>query len=220
MFCPAVVLKEGGYFDFVCPGSNILSTVYFAKDGNPIDLNINGKYSKSSFLLRVNSLTTEDTAIYTCTAAFGRQRTNFCNKLIVNVNPIEKPLIYSTSPKTRTLRQGSSEILVCRAPSAVRVLWYKDEEPLKSSIFSGRIHLKSSFQELHFVTVLPEDSGNYSCEAVNRGGATWKHFERIVQGRSQCITYLNVFVRVFMALIFFQFTISKAKYRILCIIIN
>ena len=156
--------------------------MHFAKDGIPIDFNLTEKYRKSSFLLRVNSLTTEDSAMYTCTAVFRGQRTNFCNKLTVNVNPIEKPLIHSTSPKTKTLRQGSSETLVCQAYSAGRVLWYKNGEPLKSSLFSGRIYLNNTSQELQFVKVLPEDSGNYSCEAVNRGGATWKHFERIVQG--------------------------------------
>ena len=95
-----------------------------------------------------------------------------------------------------TLREGSSETLVCRAPSAVSVLWYQDEEPLKSAVFAGRIRFTSSSQELHFVKVLQEDSGNYSCEAVNRGGATWKHFELIVQGKRLCMICHHSFVKL------------------------
>ena len=181
MLCTGVSVREDDYFDFLCSCTNVLSTVLFAKDGYPIDLNLTRKYNQSFVLLRVNALTTEDSGMYTCTAVFGGRRCNFCNNLIVHANPISKPLIQSTSPKTRTLREGSSETLVCQAHAAVRVLWYKDGEPLKSN--SGRIHLSRSSQELNFLTVLPEDSGNYSCEAVNRGGATWKHFKRIVQGK-------------------------------------
>ena len=182
-FCPVVSVQEGENFDFVCFCTTVFARVYFAKDGNPIDFHLTRKYKQSRLLLRVGSLTTKDSGVYTCTAVFGGRRCNICNKLIVNPNPIQKPLIHSPSPKTRTLREGSSETLVCQAHSAVRVLWYKDGKPLKSSVFSGRIRLNRSSQELYFGAVLPEDSGNYSCEAVNRGGATWKHFKRIVQGK-------------------------------------
>ena len=195
-FCQVIYVQEGDYFDFVCFCTNVLSTANFAKDGNPIDFNLTGKYKKSNILLRVNSLTTEDSGMYTCTAVFGGRRCNYCNKVIVNPNSIPKPLIYSPSPKTRTLREGSSETLLCQANSAVRVLWYKDGEPLKFYVFSGRIRLNRSSQALYFVSVLPEDTGNYSCEAMNRGGATSKHFELIVQGRLPCIICHHSFVKL------------------------
>ena len=181
-FCPSVVLQQGGHFDFVCSGANVFSTVSFAKDGNPIDFNVTTKYSKNYILLRINSLATKDSAVYTCTAVFGGQRTDFCNNLTVNVKPMAKPVIYTTSPKRLVLRKGSPETLVCHSPSATIVLWYKDGKPLKSSAHSGRILWNNTSQKLHFLAVLPEDSANYSCEAVNQKGASWKHFERIVQG--------------------------------------
>ena len=182
-FCPSVVLQQGGNFDFICSCANVFSTVSFAKDGNPIDFNVTTKYSKNYILLRINSLTTKYSAVYTWTAVFGGRRAKFCNNLTVNVNPMAKPVIYTTSPKRLVLRKGSSETLVCHSPSATIVLWYKDGKPLSSSALQGRIRWSNTSQKLHVLTVLPEDSANYSCEALNQGGASWEHFERIVQSK-------------------------------------
>lgn len=53
------------------------------------------------------------------------------------------------------------------------IYWYRNKKPFIVSENTG-IKLEDRNQKLIFTRILDKDSGNYECEAVNRGGKVWR----------------------------------------------
>ncbi|XP_034948257.1 fibroblast growth factor receptor homolog 1 isoform X2 [Chelonus insularis] len=78
-----------------------------------------------------------------------------------------------------TLQEGETLILRCLSDYKNSIIWYKDENQLKSSLPKIRLHKKS----LEIMRVQAEDSGNYACclKAESKEIVEWRNITVLVE---------------------------------------
>ncbi|XP_025060802.1 hemicentin-2 [Alligator sinensis] len=162
-----------GLVTMECParGSPPLQ-ISWLKDGLPLPLSHRVSLLSAGRALRVSQVQVSDGGIYTCVASSPAGVAEQSFILQIQVPPVLEP---SESNEDLTAIQGTAVTFPCEARGSPfpTLSWLKDGEPL-----SLQSNLVSSSQgtQLSLEAVQPEDSGVYSCVAVNEVGEASRHF--------------------------------------------
>ncbi|CAI4227244.1 unnamed protein product [Auanema sp. JU1783] len=173
-------VPEGTEMILVCAvtGSPV-PEIRWLKDEKPIDMT--GKHTKCEngvCSLTIFATTPEDAGTYVCEAENinGSARSSSLVCIIPPIDPVFKPR-FSELLHNVSVVEGEEMVLECsvQAKPLPSVTWYKDG--LKMMVSNRMLHYtdRRGVSRLNIMNVIPEDAGEYTCEAVNSCGKDFTH---------------------------------------------
>ncbi|XP_063601609.1 fibroblast growth factor receptor-like 1 isoform X2 [Penaeus indicus] len=167
------VVRQGDVVKLPCPITANPAPFYeWFKDREEVRASWQ-RYNTKNHILRIKTAKVEDSGTYTCLGVNGFGQVNVSMHLIVlgSDEPpgnVQVPILTEVDPKgSIQRRQGESVTLTCRAKGlpTPTVTWHKDGLDL------GKIG-----QQISFNSLLPTDSGLYTCKAISALGETSANF--------------------------------------------
>nr|XP_058952909.1 vascular endothelial growth factor receptor 3-like [Pocillopora verrucosa] len=164
-------VSDGDPVNFTCRVTGVpRPKLTWTLDSRKLPLGINQrKFERDSFLesfLEMQRATKEMAGTYKCTAENKANRTSYSTTLQVFERSTAK---LSPNPYP-TITQGDKLSLTCSVNKAtVNITWKKDGDLIKErAVIDTQLDERTSY--LVIAKVVEEDSGEYSCEALNRLG--------------------------------------------------
>nr|XP_045592785.1 fibroblast growth factor receptor-like 1 [Procambarus clarkii] len=167
------VVREGDFVKLTCPISGHPDPLYeWFKDGEAVTETWNRYVSKKK-ILRIKPAHMEDGGFFTCVGVNGFGKVNTSMSLIVLKDgepegDLMKPELTEVWPEgVLQRRRGEGLVLTCRARGlpTPTVTWYKDD-----------LLLSKEGDQLTFSSLVPTDSGRYTCRANSALGGTSANF--------------------------------------------
>ncbi|XP_012721740.2 hemicentin-1 [Fundulus heteroclitus] len=169
----------GSHVALLCEATGVpVPSITWLKDGSPIESSLQWQWSVRGNRLELGPLSLSHAGTYTCLVKNSQGQTQKDYTLTVLVSPT---ILNSDQASDVSAPMGEALTLDCRANGvpAPRLSWLKDGEPL---VGSDTHHISSTpgGSTLTVRKLSPEDSGTYTCLAVNNAGQESKIYTLVV----------------------------------------
>ncbi|XP_039476218.1 hemicentin-1 [Oreochromis aureus] len=159
----------GSHVALLCEATGVpVPSISWLKDGTPIESSLQWQWSVRGTRLELGPLSLSHAGTYTCVAKNSEGETRKEYTVTVQVSPT---ILDSDLPAEVSAPRGEELILECRANGipTPRLSWLKDGVTLEGSD-ARHIAVTSDGSTLTLLRLSPEDSGTYTCLAVNSAG--------------------------------------------------
>ncbi|XP_013862624.1 hemicentin-1 isoform X1 [Austrofundulus limnaeus] len=169
----------GTHVALVCEATGVpVPSITWLKDGTPIESSLQWQWSVRGNRLELGPLGLSHAGTYTCVAKNSEGQTQKDYTLVVQVPPT---ILNSGQTSDVSGPMGEELNLECRANGipVPRLSWLKDGVSLEGSDMH-RISVTSDGSTLTLTRLGPQDSGTYTCLAVNPAGQESKIYTLVV----------------------------------------